>query len=480
MAFSFPGAPGETTMSDATDQPARTIGDELNEFIHGIDSLQMTFPIMVATVSVVTVACSKDALDFLEARGMKIPQSATDPPLQLDQEDRLEFDRLISRVHKTQAGAAIIPEHFVVALVSQYDAFLGELLRILYRAKPDRMRESKKTFTYAELHDFADINAIKEHMLEKRIEKVLRSNHTAQFDLMERQFMDVKKKDGETKQGTLRKGLPIWSEFIELTERRNLLVHCRGHVSQQYLDVCDAHKVDFSPRPKLGERLGVTADYFARAHACIYELGVKLAHVLWRKVLPEERLAADERLAKLTYDLLVADRCQMAITLGRFATGETIKEWANDHVKRRLIVNLAQAYKWEGQQDKVEAILGDHDWSACSPEFQQAVAVLRDDYPLAIAKMRQIGPKGFPSASDYRDWPLFKQIRKTDEFAQAYREVFGRPFEPLSPNDVYKSFADQTWGMLRGFLQKDAKPDEPATVAEQPALQGQSHGAAVT
>lgn len=81
----------------------------------------------------------------------------------------------------------------------------------------------------------------------------------------------------------LREGLEVWAKFIEITERRNLFVHCDGIVSKQYLEVCNKHGFDFSKPLSVGEKLDVVPDYFESAYECLFEVGVKLGHVLWRK-----------------------------------------------------------------------------------------------------------------------------------------------------------------------------------------------------
>src|SRR2546423_10410038 len=59
----------------------------------------------------------------------------------------------------------------------------------------------------------------------------------------------------------LRKDLPIWPVFVEVTERRNLFAHCSGKVSAQYLTVCDNHGVKFDGKPPcLNDALDVTPE----------------------------------------------------------------------------------------------------------------------------------------------------------------------------------------------------------------------------
>ena len=136
---------------------------------------------------------------------------------------------------------------------------------------------------------FGSVEAAREYLIEKEIETVLRKSHAEQFDWLENKFGLP-----------LKKGLDVWPAFIEVTERRNLFVHTSGLVSRQYLDVCAKHKVTLPKDATLGNELGVSKEYFTVAHEAIFEVGVKLAHVLWRKLKPEDREEADDNLSDLT------------------------------------------------------------------------------------------------------------------------------------------------------------------------------------
>lgn len=98
-----------------------------------------------------------------------------------------------------------------------------------------------------------------------------------------------------------------------------------------------------------------------------------------------------------------------------------------------LLVNRAQAYKWDGLSDTALQIIAAEDWSATAPMFQLAEAILRDETDRAIQLMKSIGANGDPRKSDYRTWPLFREIRKTKEFREAFETIFGEPIEAEAP-----------------------------------------------
>jgi hypothetical protein len=60
------------------------------------------------------------------------------------------------------------------------------------------------------------------------------------------------------------------------------------------------------------------------------------------------------------------------------------------------------------------------------------VAVLLDNFEDAVKIMRTIGSSGTPDRDNYREWPLFKEFRKTPLFLQTFEEIFVDKF-------IYKS-----------------------------------------
>jgi hypothetical protein len=178
------------------------------------------------------------------------------------------FERLQKQSQSYGIAFYQTPGALLVALVSRYDAYLGQLLRSLFYLKPELLNASQRSLSFQQLVEFSDLSKAREYVVEKEIESVIRESHSKQFEWMESRF-DV----------PLRKGLESWPCFIEITERRNLFVHTAGTVSSQYLDVCRKHGV-CAPTLKSGDSLWGDADYFQKAFECLFEMGVKLGHVL--------------------------------------------------------------------------------------------------------------------------------------------------------------------------------------------------------
>jgi hypothetical protein len=414
-----PRETNEVTMS-RKEEPA--VGSVVEEFVGQIESLATSLPLAMLIIQAAHRAAHKSYDDFVEKNcEQKMEGEKSYIIVPFEHNDR--YNVLKKRVQQTSTADSVVPRSFQVSLVSSYDAFLGKLVGALFRIKPELLKSSDRTLTYSQLSEFGSISEAREHLLEKEIETLLRKSHSDQFEWLENRF-SVK----------LRVDLPVWPTFIEVTERRNLFVHSDGIVSSQYLKVCREHEVALDGETKQGSQLEVPHPYFKTAYEAIFEIGVKLGQVLWRKLKPSEIDAADANLTSLCYELLKEKRYRLAQKLLDFACSPAMKH-ADDKSRLIFLVNRAQAYKWDGESEKALSIVASQDWTATGAMFQLAEAVLRDNYTEAVRLMESIGSKGEPDKSAYKTWPLFRQIRKTKEFGETFEKIFGEPLGKVTPVD---------------------------------------------
>jgi hypothetical protein len=397
--------------SDGTD----AIADAVLTFVSQIDGLHATLPLAMTVIQAAARTANTSFEAFVDQHCEKREEEDGTNIIRVPLDHEHRFAALERRARRTLTAQAIVPRSFLVSLVSQYDAFLGSLMRAIFSSRPEMLKASGLTLSFSQLSDFDSIDAARAHVLEKEVENLLRESHVEQFEWLEGKF-NLK----------LRESLPVWPKFIELTERRNLFVHSDGIVSSQYLKVCKENKVPIGDGVTLGTKLRVSPRYFQAAHRAVFEIGVKLAHVLWRKTNPNDLKAADKNLADITYETLRDEEYELAITLLEFA-GTTLKKHSDDESRRIFLVNLAQAHKWAGRPEKANEIMSKEDWTAASSKFKIARAVLADDFGEAAGLMEKIGDKGDVPKSGYRDWPLFKEFRKSDVFQEAFLRIFGEP-----------------------------------------------------
>lgn len=265
--------------------------------------------------------------------------------------------------------------------------------------------------------EFETIENTRNFLIDKEIDALLRDSDTEHFKWLE----------GKLGIKTLRE-FSSWANFIEITERRNLFVHNDGCTSSQYLNVCNENKVPINAC-KLGARQEVDENYFNNAYNCIFEVGVKLVHVIWRKLKPEERGLADDFLNNLAVDLLINNDYLLANLILNFALNEpAISQKMSGKTKLMVTLNKVQTLKWEGRNKEAIHLLKSTDWNILSDEFKLANAVLIDDFNEVCKIMLKIGDNDKISRIYYREWPIFKEFRKSQQFLKGYEELFKEPF----------------------------------------------------
>jgi len=395
----------------------KNLDENLQTFLRHIDSIRDTLPMSMLLINPYNKKANDEFLFFLKNNVEEIEDDKGQKKLLVKAHESKVFESLERNSSISSLASKIIPESLFVSLISQYDAFLNRLLRAVFEIKPEILNNSERNLTFSQLVEMGTIEYAREYVIEKEIDTVLRKSHSEQFDYL------------ESKLGIqLRKNLPIWSTFIEITERRNLLVHCDGIVSNQYIKNCSEHKCNID-KIAVGIRLDVPPNYFSKAYECLYEIAVKLTHTLWRKLIKDDLKDADRRLNDICFRLISSGALELADILLHFSCEQ--RKHYNDSFKNVFIINKALSKYFQKKTNEVKEILDTKDWSASSDDFKLAYEVLTENFEEAYLIMKKIGKNGDVDQSDYKQWPLFSKIRKEEKFKSTYKSIFEEDYKVL-------------------------------------------------
>lgn len=309
----------------------------------------------------------------------------------------------------------VIESSLFLSLFSAFDVYTGELLSALYKRKPELFSRLNRKIELVDVLTANSIDELKRSVLEEEIETFRRKSYVEQFSELESTF------------GLTLRAFDRWPEFVECAQRRNLLTHCGGIVSEQYRSVCISENYPEKDLPLVGEKLGLGSKYFLQRCELMIEVGLKLGQTLWRKVLPNELADADKHLHHTQYDALFSHNWERAKIFGEFAVSQ--HKVSSEIEKRLSIINYSIALKFSGDEAGAQKVLNKMDWSASINDFRLAEAVLQDRFEDAAALMVKIGKSGeMITEGSYHTWPLFHMFREKEEFMAAYEEVFGHPF----------------------------------------------------
>ncbi len=352
--------------------------------------------------------------------GVMIASSVGSAKHALEEQDGALMNRIIdgigrqARLRQAEPARTLLTSLFLGAF-SAYDAYMGDLLRAIFTARPELFNRINGQVSSSQVMSARSIDEIKSAILDLYIDKLRRESYVEQLDELEKVF-DM----------TLRK-LPRWGEFVETAQRRNLMAHCDGVVSEQYLRMCKAESGPVEKGLKSGQRLGIGTDYLLRSTRLVMEVAIKLGHVLWRKVLPESIETADEHLHTLAYEALQLQEWDWTATLGEFALNQ--RNTYSELTKRVFVVNYAIALRYKDGREAGQRVMKEYDWSSCCGELRLANEVLNDRHEGASIVMREMGKRGiFLVKVSYHAWPLFRDFRATPQFLAAYREIYGCEF----------------------------------------------------
>lgn len=383
----------------------------IEKFLNNIESLRSALPIVIKQVIKERNQANSDYQNFLKE---ECEFKKEENHYWISPENIRKWTDLKKEATSSTLSVSILNRSFLISLVSQFDTYVGDLMNCVFDKRPDLIDNSERQLTYLELKTFDKIDDARTFIIEKEIESVLRESHTEQFKWFEKK-LKVK----------LHEDLPIWSTFIEVTQRRNLFVHNDGKVTSQYLNVCNQNSVPLNENIKLGIKLNSTTKYFEKAYNCFFEVALKLNQVLRRKLCPKEIELADKSFLNITFELVVNKQYSLAKELYDFAY-KYIKNISKKDLELRIHLNRAQTYKWLGDNETCKKIIGENDWSATNDLFKLASQVLSDDFENAVSTMKLIGNNDkIINKAFYRDWPTFMEFRETTEFKKTYKEIYG-------------------------------------------------------
>lgn len=391
------------------------IGDEITTFIEQIDSLSTSLLLAQKVTTTAREKIADSMTKFIDKHGTLVRETNDTKSFSIAPQHAEKGAVLKKQYEHVDLALSILPRSFLVSMVTQFDAYFARLIRVLYFTKPELLEASGNTLSFAELVELKSIDAAREFLLEREVEAVLRKSSIEQFTWLENKFGIP-----------LRKDLASWHTLLEAMERSHHFVHRNGVISQRYFDVCGALGIPLDGVISIGDLLPASSEYFDSAYRALYEISVKLAHIFWRTLKPEELAAADHNLLKITQDLIVAKKYKLAIALLDFSV-LTLKLFNNEETRRTFIINRAQAYKWNKQENICSLVLSQEEWAGQPDHLQLAVAVLSDNFTLAATIMGKIGP-GEAQQIAYIEAPLFREFRKSVEFNRAYEKVFSTRF----------------------------------------------------
>ena len=408
-------------MLEPTRHQAHPVTQVLERYLTAIRGIGQTAQIALPHIAKWTIAEIEKTQRNIEKFVPDLPKKGAGPKtFTLDSaRDFAEFTSTIRRLEDLRGNnsSAVLAKSLFTQLFAEFDAYIGDLLKVVYVKNEKLLKGISREISLSDLLDFEDINSVKLSMLDKEIETFRRDSYIEQFSNLEKKF------------GLSLRKFKEWPEFVELSQRRNILTHNGGIVSDQYLVLCEREGHQFQSKPKIGDSLGVTYEYFTCASRLISKVGLMLAYTLWGKIFPKELEKLHVSLNDTIFRCLQQERWSLVAELEDFVLSDPMRKEVSEIDLRIRIVNASIGLKFSGKDAEAIALLDSVDWSASYRDFKLAIAVLQERYADAVEIMKSIGKTGeLVNQHAYHTWPLFHQFREQPEFYDAYFIVYGEAF----------------------------------------------------
>lgn len=360
-----------------------------------------------------------ELLSFIDANGLakedeeEVGTSTTSLNIPLDK--IAEYDRLYKNVQNIVSVSSSLLETQFVDIVTQFDSFLQNLMRCIYKAHPEINKNSDKTITYKELFDYGSIDSIKDGLVESILDELFRGSHKKILEhLTKITKVDVQKLMPE-----------LFQQLIEITERRNIFIHCRGIVSGQYVRVCKENKVAIIVNE--GDRLTIDESYFKSSIETLFVLSVNIGYLIWKKQVKADKAVSDRFLLNTCDSLIMLNEQKIVIEIIDllYSHADNDMHTVNRHLLKMYWI---LAHKQLGDAAKMNEGLSE-DWSSVSSMITMILDILRDDIPSAIVQMKHIGnDTNIIKKEMYSCSVLLNNMVNHPDFQTAFQDIYGEQF----------------------------------------------------
>lgn len=446
-------------MEDIEERKASVYKEIIWGFIDAVKTQMNIIPVSYNFLSAQILAEGKKVEKFKNEHGTPFKDEEGEG-VRMTLEDSAVFHKMMKNLNNSIHAFDMTGENAVIGMVSKYDGFLGKLIKQIFTDIPDILNGSEKELKVSDILTFKDFEELKDVLIEKEIETVLRKNHVEQLQWL------------ESKLGVELKKFKLLPDYVEIMERRNLFVHCNGVVSRQYLSECKKFDVVIPEGIKPGKTLDAYIDYVRQAYKVLFQVGVMLGFVLWHKVRPNESEEMIDKLSEVAYDLIKEEEYELGLNIIDFALAN--RSWAKEiRTAQQLIfrVNKALAFHLRDMQDECEKIADSMDVTAADPVYHLAVAVLKKRYEEAYSIMDKIGDNN-DMHYNYKTWPLFNKIRQEKKFVDKFREIYGEEYEcndtrTADFEEVIRSATEMVEKTKEMMAEKEKEKEFQGTIAKE-------------
>jgi len=323
----------------------------------------------------------------------------------------------IDRIFKSVSGPSkgihseLLNRSILMSLVSYFEVLVAELAHAFYRIAPNAISSDDKVLSVKELKRFNSIEDALRSIVSGRIDKLLGESISGWREF----FQSNMKID-------LKKIVPDWAIWNEYFQRRHIVVHAGGRVTELYLSRVDWKAIETRmKKPSLGDVLSIEDIYIENAINDFEISGLLLCQEVWRKLIPRD---SGRYYGSPITGIGILEAVYNRLLSGHWYVAEQLATWGendNEAIEDAMLIckfNRWLCKKRQGHWHEVEAEVKAFDCMAKNRKYVLARASL-----LELAdEFYEILPKALSAAdidlSALEGWPILEEMRKDPRFKE--------------------------------------------------------------
>jgi hypothetical protein len=325
------------------------------------------------------------------------------------------YRRRMNSLIRFQRQTKAYSDSFILSLVARYEAMVADVVRAALRKQPRIYISSGTTVSAVDVIDAQDIAAIKERIIEDKLDGLLRQSH----DQLVLDFLSKLKIEAPPVQ--------LMNDFKEICERRNLITHAGGVVNSRYISNVVAAGGKEKDLQSVGETLESTESYIMTANARTSLLGFWIIYCVWMKLYPDQVDLVFEDLNNAIHEFLVFGFTKMARRLCEFALSHRVV--ISEVTRAYIIVNLALSFHLEEdlseseRKNGVRDALARRDWTIVNPRLSLALCCIHEEFDIMGRRIDEAVQDGV-GMEQFSTWALFSKVRKHEIFRKKMKQHF--------------------------------------------------------
>ncbi len=330
-------------------------------------------------------------------------------------------ERLTIRTGRQQ----VIGGSVLVAAIGHFELLFGAFIEYYFRATGASLTSpgDEKRFSLEDLKKFNSIEEAEDLLISINRDKIIRGSLTSWSKWL-KNVAEFGLEDVATD----------WPALNEAYERRNVVVHFGGRVSQQYLDRVGGDS-------KVGTNLPVDNTYLRKTLSNLRVTGILLVSIGQIKLQKDGAGLVIDKLLDEAYGLLVREDFPAVVAI----CDALLKLKLSDHkylmtqVNRCLALQALDPTAVGCPDKKLES-------DALPPKFELAKFVLCGELDLAMEVAAQLFQKQELDLVALLEWPLLAKLRRRPEYIQLVRKVYGQLATENPPMEEVKDVLLGTTG----------------------------------